>query len=42
MFAQLHNRYEALLNEKNFVTDLLVTVEEKTGIQRKYIASGKS
>ncbi|XP_020327507.1 receptor expression-enhancing protein 6-like [Oncorhynchus tshawytscha] len=40
MFAQLHNRYEALLNENNFVTDLLATMEEKTGIQKKYIASG--
>uniref|UniRef100_A0A4W5P408 Receptor expression-enhancing protein n=1 Tax=Hucho hucho TaxID=62062 RepID=A0A4W5P408_9TELE len=29
----------ALLNENNFVTDLLVTMEEKTGIQRKYTAS---
>ncbi|KAL1021998.1 hypothetical protein UPYG_G00020900 [Umbra pygmaea] len=40
MFVQLHNRYEAFLNEKNFVTDLLATMEEKTGIQRKFIASG--
>ncbi|XP_041760239.1 receptor expression-enhancing protein 6 isoform X2 [Coregonus clupeaformis] len=41
MFAQLHNRYEAFLNENNFVTDLLATMEEKTGVQRKYIASGE-
>ncbi|XP_010863709.1 receptor expression-enhancing protein 6 [Esox lucius] len=40
MFVQLHTRYEAFLNEKNVVTDLLAMMEEKTGIQRKYIASG--
>ena len=35
-------RYEALLNENNVVTDLLATMEEKTGIQRQYITSDSS
>ena len=41
MLAQLKDRYEAFLNEKNFVTDFLAMLEEKTGVQKQYIASGK-
>ncbi|XP_046907353.1 receptor expression-enhancing protein 6-like [Hypomesus transpacificus] len=40
MLAQLKDRYEAFLNEKNFVTDFLAMLEEKTGVQKQYIASG--
>ncbi|KAM4624990.1 receptor expression-enhancing protein 6 isoform 1-T2 [Polymixia lowei] len=40
MLAQLKDRCDAFLNEKNFVTALLTTLEDKTGIQKQYIASG--
>jgi len=39
MLNQLKDRYDAFLNEKNFVTDLLSTLEQKTGVQKQYIAS---
>lgn len=38
--ANLLQRFDAFLNEKNIVTDLLTTVEKKTGVQKRYIASG--
>lgn len=41
MLTQLKDRYDAFLNEKNMVTDLLATLEQKTGVKRRYIASGK-
>lgn len=40
MLAQLKDGYEKFLNEKNLVTDLLTTLEQKTGVQKQYIASG--
>ncbi|XP_071772042.1 receptor expression-enhancing protein 6 [Centroberyx gerrardi] len=40
MFAQLKDRYGTLLYEKNFVTDQLATLEQKTGVKREYIALG--
>lgn len=40
MLSQLTERSEALLKEKNFLTDLLATLENKTGVQRRYIALG--
>ncbi|XP_066551810.1 receptor expression-enhancing protein 6 isoform X2 [Amia ocellicauda] len=40
MFAKLKERFEKFLNEKNFVTDCLAKIEEKTGIQKRYLATG--
>ncbi|CAL8297018.1 unnamed protein product [Arctogadus glacialis] len=40
MFSQAKERYEAFLTEKNPLTDLLTTLEQKTGVQKQYIASG--
>lgn len=40
--SQLKDRFVTLLHEKNFVTDQLATVEQKTGVKREYIALGES
>ncbi|XP_030213001.1 receptor expression-enhancing protein 5 [Gadus morhua] len=40
MFSQAKERYEAFLTEKNPLTDLLTTLEQKTGVPKQYIASG--
>ncbi|MBN3275205.1 REEP6 protein, partial [Polyodon spathula] len=40
MFNHLKERSEKFLNEKNFVTDCLAKIEEKTGIHRRYLATG--
>lgn len=40
MLTTLTERYDAFLNQKNVVTDLLTVLEEKTGVQKQYIASG--
>ncbi|KAJ3613553.1 hypothetical protein NHX12_019800 [Muraenolepis orangiensis] len=40
MWSQAKDRYEAFLNEKNPITDLLASLEQKTGVQKRYLASG--
>lgn len=40
MMTQLTDRYVAFLNEKNIVTELLATLEQKTGVQKQYLATG--
>lgn len=39
-FNKIKERVEAFLNEKNFVTDCLNKIEEKTGIKKRYLAIG--
>ncbi|XP_018948903.1 receptor expression-enhancing protein 6-like [Cyprinus carpio] len=40
MLKALTERYEAFFNQKNVVTDFLAVLEEKTGVQKQYIATG--
>lgn len=38
--SQLWDTFGNLLQEKNFMTEQLVTVEEKTGVKREFTAMG--
>lgn len=38
--SQLWDTFGNLLQEKNFMTEQLVTVEEKTGVRREFTAMG--
>lgn len=38
--TQLKDRFVTLLHEKNFVTDQLAMLEQKTGVKREYITLG--
>uniref|UniRef100_A0A3Q3L1P4 Receptor expression-enhancing protein n=1 Tax=Mastacembelus armatus TaxID=205130 RepID=A0A3Q3L1P4_9TELE len=38
--SQFKERFVTLLHEKNFVTDQLATLEQKTGVKREYMVSG--
>lgn len=40
MLNAVTERYEAFFKQKNVVTDFLVVLEEKTGVQKQYIATG--
>ncbi|XP_051554978.1 receptor expression-enhancing protein 6-like [Myxocyprinus asiaticus] len=40
MLTTLTERYDAFFKQKNVVTDFLTVLEEKTGVQKRYIATG--
>ncbi|XP_072544657.1 receptor expression-enhancing protein 5 [Salminus brasiliensis] len=40
MLAALAERYEAFLQDSNVLTDCLARLEQRTGVQRQYIAAG--
>ncbi|KAJ8377810.1 hypothetical protein AAFF_G00251290 [Aldrovandia affinis] len=40
MLGELNDRFEKFLNEKNILTDWLGKIEESTGVQKKFIATG--
>ncbi|XP_012670752.1 receptor expression-enhancing protein 6-like [Clupea harengus] len=40
MLAQIKERSEGFFKEKNVITDILGKLEDKTGIQKPYIATG--
>ncbi|CAL8274478.1 unnamed protein product [Merluccius merluccius] len=40
MWSQAKDRYQAFLQEKNPLTDLLAPLEQRTGVHRQHLASG--
>ena len=40
--ANIQDRFKKALQQKNFITDLLATLEAKTKVNREYIAYGES
>lgn len=42
LFSKLKARVDTFLNEKNFVTDILNKIEEKTGIKKRLLVIGKA
>ncbi|XP_043078931.1 receptor expression-enhancing protein 6-like [Puntigrus tetrazona] len=40
MLNTVKERYDAFFEQKNVVTDFLAVLEEKTGVQKQYIATG--
>lgn len=40
MLNAVTERYDAFFKQKNVVTDFLSVLEQKTGVQKQYIATG--